>query len=60
MSLPALTALELERQLKIAEAAALKGICTKTFEERYGHLIRKFSPRVRRVKLRDLLEDQAA
>jgi hypothetical protein len=55
--LPALTALELERHVTVDEAAAIKGIHVETFEKAYGHLIKKVSPRCRRVKLRDLLTE---
>jgi hypothetical protein len=59
-SLPTLTAIELEKHITVDEAAALKGLCVDTFEEVYGHLIKKVSPRCRRVKLRTLLENEAA
>jgi hypothetical protein len=58
--LPVLTAIELERHVTVEEAAAIKGIHPETFEAHYAHLIRKVSPRCRRVKLRDLLQENAA
>jgi hypothetical protein len=57
--LPALTALELERNVSVTEAAQIKGISTDTFKRRYRHLIRKISERRNAVKLRDLLADDA-
>jgi hypothetical protein len=57
--LPKLTALELEAHVTVEEAAKLKGIHVETFEKYFAHLIRKVSPRCRRVKLRELLEDAA-
>jgi len=59
-SLPTLTALELERNISVPEAARIKGISTDTFKRRYRHLIRKISERRNAVKLRDLLVDDAA
>jgi hypothetical protein len=58
-SLPKLTALELERNVSVPEAAQIKGISTDTFKRRYRHLIRKISERRNAVKLRDLLTDDA-
>jgi hypothetical protein len=57
--LPNLSALELERHITVDEAAAIVGVHIETFEEHYAHLIKKVSPRCRRVKLRDLLEEKA-
>ena len=57
--LPVLTALELEKHVTVEEAAEIKCIHVETFEEHYAHLIRKVSPRCRRVKLRDLLKEDA-
>jgi hypothetical protein len=60
IELPALTPIELEKWITIDAAAELKGIHVETFEATYPHLIVKVSPRCRRVKLRKLLEDEAA
>jgi hypothetical protein len=54
-TLPSLSALELERQISVPEAAALKGISPDTFKRHYGAIIRHPSPRRSTVKLRDLL-----
>jgi hypothetical protein len=59
-TLPKLSALELERQISVSEAAKIKGISPDTFKRHYTHLIRKSSPRRATVKLRDLLEEDAA
>jgi hypothetical protein len=56
--LPALTALDLERHISVPEAAKHKNISPDTFKRRYGHLIRKTSPRRRTVKIRDLLAEE--
>jgi hypothetical protein len=58
--LPELTAIELEKHITVEDAARLKGIHVETFEAHYAHLIRKVSPRCRRVKLRELLQEDAA
>ena len=58
--LPVLTALELEKHITVEDAAKIKGIHVETFEAYYSHLIRKVSPRCRRVKLRELLQEDAA
>lgn len=57
---PELTALELERNVPVLEAAQLMGVSEATFKRRYRHLIRKLSPRRQGVKLRDLLSDSDA
>jgi hypothetical protein len=57
--LPALTALELEKHITVEQAAAIMGIHVETFEATYAHLIKKVSPRCRRVKLRDLLTEES-
>jgi hypothetical protein len=53
---PALSALELERQVSVPEAANLKGISEDTFKRHYSHLINRPSTRRCTVKLRDVLE----
>jgi hypothetical protein len=60
LRLPELTALELEKHITVEQAAKILGIHPETFEEHYGHLIHKVSPRCRRVKLRKLLAEEAA
>jgi hypothetical protein len=57
---PELSALELERHISVPEAAAQKGVSEDTFRRHYGHLIRKVSPRRCTVKVRDLLDSDAA
>jgi hypothetical protein len=57
--LPVLSALELERHITVEEAAAILGIHVETFESTYSHLIKKVSPRCRRVKLRALLAEES-
>jgi hypothetical protein len=52
--LPTLTALELEQHVTVERAAEIFAIHVETFETTYAHLIRRVSPRCRRVKLRDL------
>jgi hypothetical protein len=56
--LPTLTAIELEQHLTVERAAELLNVHIETFEATYPHLIRRVSPRCRRVKLRDLLSEQ--
>ena len=56
--LPTLTALELEQHVSVVRAAKILGIHPETFEATYAHLIKRVSPRCRRVKLRDLLSEQ--
>jgi hypothetical protein len=56
--LPQLSALELEQHVPVERAAGILGIHVETFEATYPHLIRRVSPRCRRVKLRDLLTEQ--
>jgi hypothetical protein len=58
--LPVLSALELEQHVKLERAAEILGIHVETFEATYPHLIRRVSPRCRRVKLRDLLQNAEA
>ena len=55
--LPELSALELEKNISVPEAAGIKGISPDTFKRHYSHLIRKQSPRRYTVKLRDLLQE---
>jgi hypothetical protein len=57
-SLPVLSAIELEQHVTLERAAEILGIHIETFEANYPHLIRRVSPRCRRVKLRDLLSAQ--
>jgi hypothetical protein len=57
--LPELSALELEKNISVPEAAAIKGVSRWTFKRYYAHLIRKASPRRETVKLRDLLTEDA-
>ena len=57
--LPQLSALELERHVSVAEAAAIKGVSPWTFKRHYSHLIKRVSPRREAVKLRNLLEEDA-
>jgi hypothetical protein len=57
---PKLSALDLERHISVAEAARLKGVSVDTFQRHYASLIRKVSPRRNVVKLRDLLQGNAA
>jgi hypothetical protein len=56
--LPMLTAIELEQHVTLERAAQMLGIHVETFEATFPHLIRRVSPRCRRVKLRDLLSEQ--
>jgi hypothetical protein len=56
--LPTLTALELEQHVSVERAAEILCIHAETFEAAYPHLIRRVSPRCRRVKLRDLISVQ--
>jgi hypothetical protein len=58
--LPELTAIELEKHVTVEAAAEILGVHVETFEAHYAHLIRKVSPRCRRVKLRELLQEDAA
>jgi hypothetical protein len=60
INLPTLTALELERHIPVPEAAQLKGISVDTFKRKYSHLIRRVSTRRVAVKVRELLEADAA
>lgn len=53
---PRLTALELKRKISVPAAAALNDISRDTFERRYGHLIRKVSPRRTAVTLADAID----
>jgi hypothetical protein len=53
--LPVLTAIELEQYVTLERAAELLHIHVETFEATYPHLIKRVSPRCRRVKLRDLV-----
>jgi hypothetical protein len=55
VDLPQLTAFELERHIPVSEAAAFLSVSEDTFERRFGHLIRKISPRRNAVKVRDLI-----
>jgi hypothetical protein len=57
---PVLSALDLERQVSVPEAADFKGISTDTFKRHYGHIINRPSTRRCTVKIRDLLEARAA
>jgi hypothetical protein len=57
---PELSALDLERHISVPEAAAHKGVSEDTFQRHYGYLIRKVSPRRRVVKVRELLNSDAA
>jgi hypothetical protein len=57
--LPTLSALDLEKNISVREAAALKGVSYWTFKRHYSHLINKPSPNRETVKLRTLLEDEA-
>ena len=57
--LPELSALELEKNVAVSEAAAIKGVSPWTFKRYYSHLIRKVSPRREVVKLRALLQEDA-
>jgi hypothetical protein len=59
-ALPSLSAIELEQHITVEEAAELLGIHVETFEKNYTRLIRRVSPRCRRVKLRDLLREEMA
>jgi hypothetical protein len=56
--LPVLTAIELEQHVTLERAAEILNIHIDTFLATYPHLIRRVSPRCRRVKLRDLLSEQ--
>jgi hypothetical protein len=58
--LPVLSAIELEQHVTVERAAEILGIHVETFEATYPHLIRRVSPRCRRVKLRHLLKEDAA
>ena len=51
---------EVEQHVKLERAAEILGIHVETFEATYPHLIRRVSPRCRRVKLRDLLQNAEA
>jgi hypothetical protein len=57
--LPQLSALDLEKNISVPEAAAIKGVSLWTFKRHFGHLIHKLSPGRKAVKLRRLLEDEA-
>ena len=57
--LPTLSAIELEQHVTVERAAEILDVHIETFEATYPHLIRRVSPRCRRVKLRDLLEEKA-
>ena len=57
--LPTLTAIELEQYITLGCAAKLFNIHIETFEATYPHLIKRVSPRCRRVKLRDLISEQS-
>jgi hypothetical protein len=57
--LPELSALELEKNVSVPEAAAIKGVSPWTFKRYYSQLIRKVSPRREVVKLRTLLQEDA-
>jgi len=56
--LPTLSAIELEQHVTVERAAKILGVHAETFETAYPHLIRRVSPRCRRVKLRDLFSVQ--
>jgi hypothetical protein len=56
--LPVLSAIELEQHVTVERAAEILDVHVETFEATYPHLIRRISPRCRRVKLRDLLSAQ--
>jgi hypothetical protein len=58
--LPTLTAIELEQFISVNRAAKILGIHIETFEATHSHLIRRVSPRCRRVKLRDVLQIKSA
>jgi len=58
--LPELTALDLERRISVPAAAEFLNVSVDTFRRHYSHLIRKVSPRRDAVKLRDLLQENAA
>ena len=58
-ALPTLTALELEQYVTLERAAELFGIHIETFEATYPHLIKRVSPRCRRVRLRELISEQS-
>jgi hypothetical protein len=60
MTLPQLTALDLERHVSTREAAKILGVSVDTFKRHYQHLIRKVSPRRDAVRLRDLLSAQTS
>lgn len=51
--LDALTPLERLKKISIKEAAKLNDLSEDTFRRRYGHLIRKISPRRNVVALAD-------
>jgi hypothetical protein len=55
ITLPALTALELESYKSPKESADIKNISEDTFRRHYAHIIEKVSPRRDGVKLRKLL-----
>jgi hypothetical protein len=58
-SLPELSAIELEQYVSLGRAAELFDIHIETFEATYPHLIKRVSPRCRRVRLRDLISEQS-
>jgi hypothetical protein len=60
ISLPVLSALDLERHISVLEAAHIKGVSPDTFRRHFPHLIRKISPRRNAVRLRDLLAESDA
>jgi hypothetical protein len=60
MTLPQLTALDLERHVSVPEAAEFLNVSVDTFKRHYSHLIRKVSPRRDAIRLRDLLTEDAA
>jgi hypothetical protein len=49
---PALSPIELERRVSVAEAARIKGISEDSFRRHYGHVIERVSPRRQAVRLK--------
>jgi hypothetical protein len=45
----------LEGRVPVADAAALNSVHPSTFRKHFGHLVKKFGPRLELVRLRDAL-----
>jgi hypothetical protein len=47
--------IELERSVGVDDAASFHGVHRDTFERNYPHLVKRFGPRLKTVRLRDVL-----